>query len=340
MSVSKNNYRELTAEEVSYIISFIPPDCDYVFEWIPILMSIHQWSGGSNVGYSICKNWSAGGANYKEVDWPSKWRSFKRNGGIGIGTLVDLAKKYGYNPRRNYNTSTHVPSNEKSPAEIVEVSEKILTRGGVTQEESDQQFDDFLHKYTQISRPAPDNHPYLARKRVKPHDLRVIDIIATPKVMSGNTILVVPMSSIITFNDDYLMVTQSLQFIYPNDDNDKRNYPDRDMSGCFYVFNGTTAEIYLVEGWGTGASLFEHTGATVIVCFPCNNMSNVAKNIGKLYPTESYPNTKFVIAADNDLPGLSCAQEAAQILQAEIICPPEKGDDFNDYINKIKEQQL
>ena len=334
MSVCRNNYHELTAEEVSHIISFIPPDCDYDI-WCKALMSVHDWCGGDNIGYNICKNWSARSSRYKPNELLGKWRSFKANGGINIGKLVQIAKNHDYKPGHNYNTNTHFSINEKSPAEIVEVSEEVLTRQKEAQEVKDQQFDDFIQKYTQISRPAPNNHLYLAKKRVKTHDLRTIDITATKNVMPGKDVLVVPMSSIITFNDSPLLVTQSLQFIYS--DGSKRNYPGRAVTGCFYVFNGTTSEIYLVEGFSSGASLHEQTEATVVVCFSCTNMPNVAGNIRKLYPTQSYPNTEWVVAADNDEPGIRCGNKAANILAARLrypVFPPGvPGKDFNDLHN-------
>jgi len=82
MSICRNNYRELTAEEVSRFISFIPPDCDYSTEWLYVLMAVHHWSGGSNVGYSICENWCAKGAKYNKAVLLEKWQSFKKNDGI------------------------------------------------------------------------------------------------------------------------------------------------------------------------------------------------------------------------------------------------------------------
>ena len=339
MSVCRNNYHELTAEEVSHIISFIPPDCDYDI-WCKALMSVHDWCGGDNVGYHICQIWSARSSRYKPNELLGKWRSFKK-GGITIATLRSFAKQYGYKSNGNNNTNyIPVPIKDELPTETAAVEE--LSRKKAAQEVDDQQFDEFLYKYTQISKPASNDHPYLAKKRVKPHDLSTIDITATPKVMPGKDALVVPMSGVITFNDDYLLVTQSLQFIYQ--DGRKRNYPDRDMSGCFYVFNGTTAEIYLGEGFATGASLFEYTGATVIVCFSCNNMPKVAANIRKIYPTEFYPNTKFTMAADNDPSGIKFAKMAAKILGARLtypMFPPGvPGKDFNDlhnyFINKDK----
>ena len=338
MSVCRNNYRELTAEEVSHLVSFINPDCDYI-EWRNVLMAIHDWSSGDNVGYRICQTWSAKSSQYTSNELLSKWRSFKRGGGITIATLRDLAKrKYGYTYSASNTNYTYVPIKEKSVTEIAEE----LARERREKELSDQQFNKFLEIYFATSRPAPSNHPYLAKKNVLPHSLREMDITATPNVMSGNNVLVVPMSTIIMLNDSYFPTTQSFQFIYPGENKIKPNYKGRTVTGCFYIFAGTTIEIYLCEGWATGATIHEQTGATVIACFSCTNMSNVAENIKKIYSTESYPNTEFVVAADNDKSGLICGSKAAKLIDARLVYPvfPPNipgfpGKDFNDLHNYL-----
>ena len=337
MSICQNNYPELTAEEVSYIVSFILPDCEYHQEWLPALMAIHDWSNGDNVGYSICENWCARGTKYDKSVLLTKWRGFKKNGGVNIGKLIAIAKKYGYKHHYINNTSyNYVPSEEISQTKVAEAAEE-LARKRKAQEVSDQQFNRFLHLYSTASRPAPRNNQYLTKKNVLPHDLREMDITATPNIRSGNNVLVIPMSTFVTFNDSDLLITQSFQFIYPN--GDKFYYKGRAVSGCFYIFSGTTTEIYLSEGWATSASLHENTGATVIDCFSCGQLPEVAKNIRKIYPVESYPNTKFVIAADNDKSGLFCGSKAAKLLGARLtypVFPPNvAGKDFNDLHNYL-----
>ena len=107
---------------------------------------------------------------------------------------------------------------------------------------------------------APDDHPYLTRKGIKAHGLKVQD---------GR--LVVPMRTGSELH--------SLQYIGP--DGDKRFLTGGRVTGCYFSI-GTmkgAATLCIAEGFATGASIHEATGRPVAVAFNAGNLSPVAKEL-------------------------------------------------------------
>ena len=69
----------------------IPPDLPRA-EWVKVGMAFKA-AGGD---YETFKNWSAQAANYNAADCLSTWNSFKKDGGIGAGTLYQMAREHGW----------------------------------------------------------------------------------------------------------------------------------------------------------------------------------------------------------------------------------------------------
>lgn len=64
--------------------------------WVDIGMALHSEFWGSKEGFQLFHEWSARSEKYKgEEDCWGRWRSFKP-GKIGIGTLFEFAKAYGW----------------------------------------------------------------------------------------------------------------------------------------------------------------------------------------------------------------------------------------------------
>lgn len=76
------------------ILSHIPADLPY-FEWVAIGMALHS------EGYplSIWEEWSKKGSSYKPNECARKWQGFTCNKGVSLGTLIFIAKQYGYRGR-------------------------------------------------------------------------------------------------------------------------------------------------------------------------------------------------------------------------------------------------
>lgn len=154
--------------------------------------------------------------------------------------------------------------------------------------------------------PASDDHPYLQKKGVASHGLRV----------SGDGRLIVPM-----MNPDGEIV--SLQFI--SDTGEKRYLGGGAAEGCFHAIHGAGDNAYVAEGYATAATIHELTGATVYVSFSAGQLKAVAKT------ARGYHEGELVIVADNDTTGRSAAADAAQATKSRVVVPPLDGMDANDY---------
>jgi putative DNA primase/helicase len=164
---------------------------------------------------------------------------------------------------------------------------------------------------------AKDDFPYLMKKRVKSYGLK-----------SDSGRLLVPVRD----KDRKLW---SLQFI---DTNGKKLFLEGGRAGGgYFVIGGAPKKLlYIVEGYATGATVYEATGTTVVVAFNSGNLPSAAKTL-----REKFPGIEIVICADDDChisgnPGLTKAKEAAAQIGAKMAVPefgenrPEKVTDFND----------
>lgn len=167
------------------------------------------------------------------------------------------------------------------------------------------------------SSPAPEDHPYIQRKGIK----------LTPGVrMNGDGELLIPQ---INESGDLC----SIQRIYP--DGDKKNWYN--LPKGMYIIPGSTASVYVCEGWATGATLHEATSAQVYVAFDTGNLKRTAE-----YARRQNPTSRLIMAADNDKwnsngknPGVEFAQAAAAVVGGQVIIPDCEGisgkpTDWND----------
>lgn len=157
---------------------------------------------------------------------------------------------------------------------------------------------------------ATAEHPYLARKQIKPHGVQT---------MGAN--LLIPIY-------DLTGEVISTQEISPDGDKTFR-------AGCssrgVFVLGSPTPNVVLCEGFATGASIHEATGLRVYVTF---NAGNLAAMAGEIAAREGeMGGARLVIAADHDASGVGYrkAEEAAAAAGgAPIIMPAEVGTDWND----------
>ena len=167
----------------------------------------------------------------------------------------------------------------------------------------------------QAAQPAPDNHPYLVEKAIKPHGLRMHD---------GD--LIVPMRE----GEDL----HSLQFIKP--DGTKLYLFGGRKRGCYCIIGELLSPLCIAEGFATAASVHEATGHAVAVAFDAGNLLPVARSF-----RARFPHLHLIICADDDVttpgnPGMTKAEEAARAVGASLAVPdfgpdrPEDTSDFND----------
>ena len=167
----------------------------------------------------------------------------------------------------------------------------------------------------QAAQAAPDDLPYLVKKGVKAHGLRVHD-----------GALVIPM------HDGTKL--HGLQFI--GADGDKRFLTGGRVSGCCFPIGKPDGAFCVAEGFATGASIHEATGRAVVVAFNAGNLLPVAQAL-----RAEFPDVRLIVCADDDAntpgnPGLTKGREVAQAMGALLAIPdfgmnrPDGATDFND----------
>ncbi|MFT4149483.1 MAG: AAA family ATPase [Paracoccaceae bacterium] len=70
-------------------------DADDRALWLKIGMALNAEFTGSDEGFDLWSHWSRQSLKFDERDQRQKWKSFRRSG-VGIGTLFEIAKGYGY----------------------------------------------------------------------------------------------------------------------------------------------------------------------------------------------------------------------------------------------------
>jgi len=89
-----------TLEEVRRMLGHITYATSYE-EWVAVLMAVHSVYPGPE-GLAAAVEWR----EWEPGEIAKKWKSFKRDaGGVGVGTLVDMAKRGGYKPLRRERTA-------------------------------------------------------------------------------------------------------------------------------------------------------------------------------------------------------------------------------------------
>lgn len=120
--------RELTPDQVADMLDCLDPDCDHD-EWKTIGMAVHAWDSGHH-GKNLWIQWSQGGKKYDseaQQSINSAWKGFRSGKGIGVGTLVKMAKDNGYQfPKRD--TGKLAPSTQKrKPTTVIEENKPAKT---------------------------------------------------------------------------------------------------------------------------------------------------------------------------------------------------------------------
>lgn len=192
------------------------------------------------------------------------------------------------------------------------------------------------------AQPAPDDHPYLVRKRVASHGLRVT---AWPmRDSDGAVFRYIENTLLIPIMDTSGKIT-SLQAIFPAPDEflgrDKDFLRRGKKQKCFYMLGtppGDGGTVAFAEGYATAATIHRLTGWCVIVCWDAYNIPPVTEAMRALMPR-----CVFVVCADNDQftsrpvnnPGVTLGKQAAASVRARIVWPvfanlDGKPTDFND----------
>jgi phage/plasmid primase-like uncharacterized protein len=182
-----------------------------------------------------------------------------------------------------------------------------------------------------LSTPAPDNHPYLIRKDVQPCGVGQLGQLyrgLPNRVRNRGNVLVIPMQDI---RGEIL----SCQFIAG--DGSKAYISGSKRKGGFFWIGGTE-NLWVCEGFATGASIHADTGHSVACAFDTGGLMHVTKAL-----TDFYGTTRTIsIMADDDYqtvgnPGVTKAQKAANKSGIRLVIPDFSGlnrglkdTDYND----------
>jgi len=191
-------------------------------------------------------------------------------------------------------------------------------------------------------------HPYLVRKQVKSHGLRV-GVWEKIDAETGEVRVVSKQALLIPIRDAGKNI-HSLQAVFTGKigDRDKDFLKDGAKSGLFYSFGkpvtmevaGVQRAVILVgEGYATCATAHEVTGHAAIVAFDAGNLLAVAQVL-----RGRFPEALLVLLADNDRftltpienPGVHHARKAAAAVGGVVAVPQfpddaaDKPTDFND----------
>ena len=125
------------------------------------------------------------------------------------------------------------------------------------------------------SRPATNQHSYLARKRVQAYGVRVL-----------GPSLVIPLR-------DVAGHLHSLQFI--GEDGRKTFLTGGRKRACYYAIGRPEGDLCICEGYATAASIYEATGYATASAFDAGNLEPVARAL-----RDKFPRLRLILCADND----------------------------------------
>jgi putative DNA primase/helicase len=314
-------------ERARAALSHLSPDVDRD-TWVKFGMCVKHEFGDD--GFEIWDEWSAKGSNYTASHAKSAWKSIKADGGRTISTLFFEAKAAGWKDTsaRKVPTKAEIEARKAAAAERArQAAEQEAAQHARAAEQAQAIWD--------AATPC-EAHPYLERKGVPAHGLRVgrWEVV---RESTGDVVMVSDTALLIPIRDRQRKIW-SLQAIFPNAKNTLRR--DKDYlaggakAGNFFPVGGKPLQrdgkpvFVLGEGYATCASVHAATGHLVLVCFDTSNLLRVAQAL-----RDAQPEAVIVFAADNDTqtegnPGVTVARRAAKAVGG-LVAAPAPGD-FND----------
>ncbi|OGB27096.1 MAG: hypothetical protein A3I66_19070 [Burkholderiales bacterium RIFCSPLOWO2_02_FULL_57_36] len=308
---------ELIRAALQHIPANLPRD-----EWARIGMAIKS-EFPDDTGRDLFTDWSASADGFDTKAVKSTWQSIKAGGGVGIGTLLHLAKENGFT----------LPKADQAPSKPDPAIAARLARDRAASQQAEQarQQAAYAHAATDAATrwaQASDtgNSPYLTRKGVQPFGVR----------FAADGWLLVPVR-------DASGALLNLQRIAP--DKPTGGGPDKlflkggPKRGLWHWCGDPAgiAVLLVAEGYATAASVHQATGRPVAVAFDAGNLGHVAKALHSQYPA-----ALLVLCGDDDVqtfatqghnPGRDKATAAARAVGGLAVFPeglPEGGSDFND----------
>lgn len=315
---------ETDQERVRSALSFLDYNDEDV--WIDAAMGLKSEFG--DAGFDIWEAWGSQYERYNAKEARARWKSVKAGGRKTIASLFYDAKAAGWQDDKKYaKPSREVIEQRKAEAakrHAEAEAQEAADRAAAAQHAA--------YMWNNAKPVEGDAHPYLQRKGVVSHGLRVG---AWEKIdhENGDVRVISEQALLVPIRDDKKNI-HSLQAIFAGKvmgDRDKDFVTDGAKSGNFYSFGkpvavdvqGVQRQVILVgEGYATLASAHAATGHACIVAFDAGNVPKVARVL-----RERFPDAAFVFLADNDQwsegnPGVRRARQAAEEVGGFVAIPP------------------
>ena len=314
----KNNITpDLIRAALAHIPANLPRD-----EWARLAMAVKS-EFPDDTGRELFTEWSATADGFDPKATRSTWQSIKAGGGVGVGTLLHLAKQNGFTlPKPDQAAS------QPDPATVARLASERAARQQAEQASQQAAHDHASNEAALLWQAASETgqSAYLDRKGVQAHGVR----------FAADGCVLVPLR-------DATGKLWNVQRIAPskpaNGGTDKLFLKGGRKSGLFHWCGdplGADA-LLICEGYATGASLHECTGRPVAVAFDAGNLPHVAKAVHQAHPA-----ALIVLCGDDDRQtfaekghnsGRDKATAAACAVGGLAVFPeglPEGGSDFND----------
>lgn len=331
MTNSSQQLQDLTVDEIELALSHIDPNTDRD-EWARLGMAIKSELGES--GFEVWDAWSRRADNYIQRDAKDTWRSIKASGGVGIATLVHVAKRNGYrqdnSPPKQVDAQAAAERRARREADARREAEETERRNARAAA-------DAVAMWEAASPLA--HHDYIERKAIlSPGNVRV----GIYRRWVDDGMVEIPEALLIPLRDAGGKIA-SLQAIFPDDDNalgrDRDYLPGGRKQGCYFNIGKPTGKpdelVMIGEGYATVASAHTACGGVGVVAFDSGNLCEVAQIIRTKLPA-----ARIVLLADNDRfgkrnTGILKATEAAKLVNGLVAIPQFASDDgqptdFND----------
>ncbi len=330
---------ELLRAALAHIPANLPRD-----EWARVGMAIKsEYPDGT--GFDLFDQWSASDPDrYDRKAVQSTWRSIKAGGGVGVATLLHLAKEHGFT----------LPKTGQAPAapSAAELAERERQRQERQRQEQAARLAaqegaaaEALGLWEGNGRDVtdPEQAPYLVRKDVQAYGVR----------FTHPGTLLVPLR-------DAAGKLWNLQRIAPakpeNGAPEKLFLKGGRKSGLWHMVGELAsghsgpdtagpAVLLIAEGYATAATVHEATGYPVAVAFDAGNLQPVARALRQQYPAALLvlcgDDDQATEAKDGSNPGRQKATAAAQAVRGVAVFPeglPPGGSDFNDLAAHVNAQ--
>jgi putative DNA primase/helicase len=290
------------ADRARAMLAHLSPDLPRD-EWVKVGMALKS-ELGDGPGFEVFDEWSLGGAGYSESGTRTTWRSLKAGGKVGGGTLVRMAQAAGWKPADKPRRQT--PAERAAAAAAQRKAAEHEARETEARHRKAAAEAAALWDRAQPAdgaRPAP----YLQRKGVGPHGVRVLP----------DGALLIPLR-------DAAGALWNVQRIAPRppaegEPPEKLFTKGARVSGLWHLIGPPPvagAWLMLAEGYATAATVHEATGRPVAVAFNAGNLQPVAAAL-----RQAFPGVRLAVAGDDDRPtaqrtGRNPGREAAQAVAA------------------------